>query len=506
MKKTLSKHPFLYSGIAIVVLIVIALFVFRNSGTNYETMTVERKDFKIEVAASGRVVAHDRADLGFEQNGKISSIYVKVSDTVKKGLTIASIDNADLRADLAQKQAILAREQAKLSSIVQGTRTEQLNIDSQNFIDSSRSLLVAMRAAYVASEGAMLNYVDTLFTNGNSVNPTIILRTQSYNEQKDIEEKRLRITEKLSQWKNTLSLITDTTDETKINNARDIAVSTFDSMKTFVDKLSYIANNNFPGNSGLTQSQIDVYRNAVNVADANITSANETFQTADTSWSKYRATLSLSKAGSTKQDIIAQSAQVDSALADVAVSRSKLSKSIIIAPFDGIITRVDGKIGEIVSPNTSLFSIMSTSTYEIESYVPEVHIANITPGNKVSVTLDAYGTDIIFNAEVISIDPAETIKDGVSTYKVTMKFTDHDPRIKSGMTASVKIITKEKADTIVIPQGFIKTNNTGKYVTILKDNKKIQIPVVTDGLSALGQSDIIEGLSGGEVIIIEKAK
>lgn len=504
MKKSFIRRPFVYIPSAIIIIIIIAIIVFGSSGTKYETTVAKRGSFKLEVSASGRVVAKDRADLGFEQNGKISMIYVKVGDSVKKGSQIASIENSDLRAELAQKNAILAKEQAKLASLLQGTRPEQLIIDKQNYTDSSKAMMIAMRSSYATAEGAMLNNADLIFTNGNSVNPTLKVSAQSYNEQRDIETKRQQISERLRDWKNAISNITDSTDAKQINNARIAAETAFTTMKAFSDKLGYIINNIYESNSGLSQSTIDSYKNATNLLSSNIASALETYQTASTAWNKYKASLDLSLAGATKEDIIAEQAQVQSAIADVEAARSKLSKSIIVSPFDGVITKSDGKIGEIISPNSSLFSIMSTSTFEIESYVPEVHIANIKPGNKASVTLDAYGEDVIFNAEVDSVDPAETIKDGVSTYKITLVFKDNDPRIKSGMTASVKITTLEKSDTIVVPQGFIKIVNGKKTVTILNGKNKTTVPVVTDGLSALGQAEIVQGLAGGETIIIEK--
>ena len=50
------------------------------------------------------------------------------------------------------------------------------------------------------------------------------------------------------------------------------------------------------------------------------------------------------------------------------------------------------------------------------------------------VTLDAYGSGVIFQARVDIIDPAETVLDGVPPYKVTLDFVSADPRIRSGMT------------------------------------------------------------------------
>jgi multidrug efflux pump subunit AcrA (membrane-fusion protein) len=183
-------------------------------------------------------------------------------------------------------------------------------------------------------------------------------------------------------------------------------------------------------------------------------------------------------------------------------AESNLNDYYIRAPFDGVITKIDTKVGEIVSPDLSIVSMMSDGIFQIESFVPEVSISMIKIGSSASVTLDAYGDSQIFKAKVIYIDPAETMQDGVSTYKIKLIFDTQDPRILSGMTANILVISSLKNNVIVLPKGVIYERNGINFIQI-KNNKKIEEKEIKIGeTSPLGQVEVVDGVNEGDIIIL----
>lgn len=183
-------------------------------------------------------------------------------------------------------------------------------------------------------------------------------------------------------------------------------------------------------------------------------------------------------------------------------ARNELEDYFIRAPFDGIITKVDAKIGEIAISNTPLVSMISAGVFQVESYVPEVNIAQIKLGEEASITLDAYGEGELFFAKIVSIDPAETIRDGVSTYKTKLQFLESDDRIKSGMTANALITTFNKPNVVVVPRGVVFDKNGKKFVQVKVGKKIIDTEVVLGSSSSLGQVEVISGLADGDVVIL----
>ena len=148
---------------------------------------------------------------------------------------------------------------------------------------------------------------------------------------------------------------------------------------------------------------------------------------------------------------------------------------------------------------------MSIGRYEMEAFVPEADIAKVKVGNKANVTLDAYGSDNFFPAEVYQIDPAETVIEGVATYRVRLRFIQEDIRIKSGMTANIDLITKEVSQVIAIPARVVVSFAGEKTVKVLVDNKPIERKVILGVKGSDGMVEVLSGLKVGEsVITVEK--
>jgi len=159
-------------------------------------------------------------------------------------------------------------------------------------------------------------------------------------------------------------------------------------------------------------------------------------------------------------------------------------------------------VGEAVSINVPVAKVISASGFEVEVNIPEADIAKVKLGDKSKVTLDAYGDDALFEAEVVSIDPAETIIEGVATYKTTLQFSEKDDRIKSGMTANLDILTAERHSVIAIPQRAVITKDGQKTVRLLGDNNEVTEVNVQTGLRGSdGKIEILSGVNEGDKVI-----
>lgn len=293
-----------------------------------------------------------------------------------------------------------------------------------------------------------------------------------------------------------------------LNSYINEAEKNLDKIKFFLDDVS-LAVNSLTAISRLSQTTIDGYRSDVstartnmNTAITNFSSAKEKLNTAETNLVIVQNQLNLMKAGTLPEKISSQEATVEKAKANIKNINAKINKTVLYSPINGIITKQDAKVGEIVSANTILVSIISESDFEIEADVPEADIAKIKIGDKAALTLDAYGDDVEFGAIVVRIDPAETVIEGVSNYKVTLNFSEKDNRIRSGMTANLDILTEKKENVISVPQRAVIIKNGDKLVRILVDDEKIEERSVKTGLrGSSGNIEIIEGVNEGDKVI-----
>ncbi len=504
--------------IAIVMVVLGAYFVFAQNGAgNDELFVVTKGDFTKQVFVSGTVKATQSVELGFAQGGRVSGVYAKVGDKVSRNALLAEIENGDLRAQVLQRQAAFESEEAKLLSLKQGTRPEEVSVSQSEVakneaaLEQTRQELVnVIRDVFDVSDDALRNQVDQFISNPRSNNPQIVFFVLDSGAENALETGRVKVGSELGAWEKSLTLLTIESDLTKAQlEAKQNLLAVNSILAEASTALSQAVPNQTSTEASVKEWVIDITaaRTALNAAISSLTDVVTRNKGAESTLEISRKNLTLALAGSTQADIDTQVAKVKAAQADIQNARSQLLKTLIVAPFTGVVTKMESKVGAVASSNVSDIALISEGAFQIESYVPEVDIAEVEVGDVARATLDAYGDGVIFDTKIISIDPAETIRDGVSTYKTVLQFITQDPRIKSGMTANVIITTEKKTDVISLPQRVVETKADGTRIVQVKEGGVVSDrEVVTGKISSLGQIEIISGLQVGDVVVLTESK
>jgi HlyD family secretion protein len=255
------------------------------------------------------------------------------------------------------------------------------------------------------------------------------------------------------------------------------------------------------------KSSVNTGRTNVNTAATSVNSQQQTILSQKITVKKIDSELKLKLAGSTAEQISAQEAAVKQAAAKAQGIRAQISKTVLRSPITGVVTKQDAKIGEIAAAGAVLVSVISQNKLEVEAKIPEVDIAKVKIGDLSTLTLDAYRNDVVFEAKVSFIDPAETITEGVPTYKTKFNFLKEDERIKPGMTANIDIVTNKHEGVISIPQRAVIKENKSEYVLVYNNEGKSERRQVKTGLrDSEGYIEITEGLSVGEKIAASPEK
>jgi multidrug efflux pump subunit AcrA (membrane-fusion protein) len=477
----------LFTGWRYVILIVLVVgvggYVYLSQGKALgTTVTIVPGDFTEQVSVSGTVIAAQDVDLGFAANGRIAGTYVRVGQHVDAGTLLAQTENGDLVATVAQKKAILASLQA-------GTRPEQVAVAQANVTSAASALVNAIQNAYTTSDDAVHNRADAFFTNPRT-NPKLSFAVANSALQMTVEHDRVIMEPTLLAWAQLVKKIDPT-------NAVDSALQ---AQGYLAQVVTLLADSNAVLNQAIPDQSVSVatlsgYNTSLATARANVNSATTALTNAFSALTDAQKSLELTKAGALPEDIAAATAEVENA-------RANLAKTQVVAPFGGTVTHMDAKVGETVSPNTAEISMQSDGLFQIETYVPEVSIARVAKGNAATTTLDAYGSSVLFPSAVVLVDPAETVKDGVPTYKTTLTFLKYDARIRSGMTANVVIQTGLLHNAIVIPAGSIGTKAGALYVSVLEKGVVVNRTVTVGTSPALGQAHILSGITAGDTVLL----
>jgi len=495
------RHPWRYGVIGLVILSLCVGFSFigGNDTGNFDSVQVTKKTLTESVRISGNVQAAQEAILSFETSGTVSRIPSPIGTTVTQGSTIIALENSELAA---QYDA----EVIKLSELKNGTRPEELAV-SQRELESAQvnreergaELSAAINDAYTRASSA-IDIADRIMDNPNSQNAALSFSTPDTDLKISISFTRQAIYRNMPIWR-TLALSASTTES--LPSTLSTSFINVNTVRNYLTLLSEALSSQ-PNDMTIKGLSVITIRSDVASARASLETALSSLTVAHTAWQSARGAfdvaereLALKQSGSRTEVVAAQEAVVRQ-------YEARLAKTVLRAPFDGIVTAVDVEVGELAPANQKVAGLMSVSNFEVKAQIPEVEIAKIAVGNTATITLDAYGENVTFSALVSEIEPAETIVSGVPTYTTTLTFTQDDPRIRSGMTANISIIGTAHPDILTIPASALALNGNDRIVKIPARNKDGFIEkIVTTGIfGSDGSVEILSGLSENETVLV----
>jgi RND family efflux transporter MFP subunit len=529
-------------SIAGAILFAVLLFTIFGGGADevaYDTVVAELQDLKQEINATGRIEAIRHIDLAFEKSGRVGSTNVSVGDKVVRGQVLLTLESAEASAELAQAlasvesakaslqqyEASLANQTAKLNELIVGVREEEVFLYESKVVSAETALssakdgaINAVADAYTRSEEAVRNTADQMFNSPKTSGASLKFTTTDSGLKNKVELSRVELESVLTLWKSDLSVLENTGD---IDSSLSLAKLNLEKIKSFLEDMSSSLNNALT--SGIVsqttidgwRASISLARTSINLAIANHSTAKEKLKNAETALVVAQNELALRKAPSTPEQISAQEAAVDQAKANIISQKAQIrlaesnvqavevryAKNILRSPISGTVTKQDAKEGEIIAANQIVVSIISEGEFEIEAYIVEADIVGLEVGDMASLTLDAYGDDILFMATVVEIDPAAVQVEGVANYRITLKLSADDERIRAGMTADIDIVTDERESVIAIPQRAVIFKRDGKIVRTLNSGILSEVEVETGIRGERGLIEIVSGINEGDIVV-----
>jgi HlyD family secretion protein len=299
--------------------------------------------------------------------------------------------------------------------------------------------------------------------------------------------------------------------------------SFLDSSFLLADKI--VINTNYPQTTkDAIKSDISTQQSTNNTtlvtlqtAKSNLISSIDSYisqiQAAESALSIAQAELKLTQADPREFELNSARAKVGQAQAQLNKVLADLADYAIIAPIDGVVTKVNYNLGEQAVASQTVIKMLSTEEYEINVDIPESDIAKLKVGDEVVIELDAFGSDHLFAGKVAFIDPAQTVIQDVTYYSTTVSLESNSwvERIKPGMSADVTITTAEKNDVIYIPQRAVKIREAllgevpEKYVEVLINEEEVEEKTVEVGLRGDGGLvEILSGIEDGDRVITFK--
>ncbi len=508
---TLTKHQiFISASIVVIAGITFAVSHSLAQRPAYTTASVSRTSITEGVTASGMVTAAQNISLSFQANGTVAAVPVQVGQVVHHGELLASLNALDAAAAIAQANASVAIAQANYEKVLSGATGAQIDVSkaavasAQTALDNAKINLDAVRAAQNTAvqnaQTALFNSAITgvpAVTNADAVQPIF---TGAY-EGTDAATYAISINETGSgaQFQASGPKVFFGAVRNSPVPLGDTGLSIqFAAVPAASDAWTVtIPNTNAPA----FISNQNSYSSALKTRDTQISVAEGQVNSAQSALAQAEAALSLQVSAARPEDVAAANAGLASAHAQLALAQSLYSKTAIISPIDGVVSSVVAKIGQTVSPGAPQISVISSGNYQVQLFISENDLAKVAVGDVASVTLDAYGNGELFPASVVAIDPGASVVNGASAYKVTLRFTNEDARIKDGMGANVTITNQTKTNVLTVPATALIKKDADVFVLKRNLDGSFADQKVTVGITSVaGSVEIISGVSEGDQV------
>lgn len=188
--------------------------------------------------------------------------------------------------------------------------------------------------------------------------------------------------------------------------------------------------------------------------------------------------------------------------------KKNLDKSVVRAPFTGVVDDVITDEGSVVAPGqTPLFRVVNLNDMYVTVDVPERYITNVTIGKEVKANFPVLGKTIDSKVRQTGkfINPANR------TFKIEVPLENKDQSIKPNLTAKLRINDYSNEKALLIPLSVISEDASGEqYVYVVQNKDKEQgiskKAIITTGQSEGDLVEVLSGLSVGSEIIIEGAR
>lgn len=501
----MKRKYLILGGIALAIILGAGGFYFWQQSTKAQattaarqTTTVARGLLTASVSGAGNISAPVQSNLSFGVGDlRVTDVKVKVGDEVKAGDVLAqanakqyedAVKNAEL--NLQSAQLALAELEAPATTDEIATAQAQLNAAQASY-DSAVAKLqelkagtdkLTVQAAQASLASAQESYKSALAKSQMTDQQITVLRAS-------LETARINLESAQAAY----NAIAWQDNATNSSAAKDLQTATiaYESAKASYDlSMAEMNNSELKSAEAALASAQASFKSAKQGATADeLASAQAAVDTAQSNLIEAKTNLQTVKDGATETARLAAQATVNTAQASLDEAKRTLESAKITAPFDGVVGSVSTFVGQTTSANTTVMTLVDTSTLETQVTLSEVDVSAVKAGQNVELGFDALG-DAVYPGIVTAVSPLGTTSSGVVNYTVTIALTNPDPKILPGMTALANIITEQREDAVYVANRAIKTQNNRKVVTMLFEGKEIPL-IVQTGMTNSSFTEII---------------
>ncbi|UCG82182.1 MAG: HlyD family efflux transporter periplasmic adaptor subunit [Dehalococcoidia bacterium] len=513
----------------LIALIVVGLTV-SSLGCSVETdeaevaeiqiINVERGDLAIEITAVGNLALSHSEDLAFDlfyQEGTVEEVLVEEGDSVTEGQVLAKLDTEEWEDELSTlEDQVIARERDLVQAEI-NLKTAQQNL--KNAQDNKEAKELALLNAQISLDQAEYNLSVAEETH---VWPDLEIAEAEVEKAEAFLEYALD-----GGWESVITRAQAELDAAE--REYNALVQGYDTEEVAIKKL-----------------QVESAKLALAQTEADLGEVAE-----DVALKELQLTLNQGKLEDAGKALIDAGEELEEA-------RSK--SPIIVAPFDGFITKVSVEGGDEVLSGTVAVQLADPEKFEADIFVGEMDITQVKLGGEAWVQVDAM-SGLTLPAEVTHISPTATIQSGVVNYQVKVEIKSLEAvvqerqvarqeamqeiepgelperlrqaieegqitqgqaeemmsqrqqgrvpytipekfQLREGLTVTVTIVVDEKTDVLLVPNSAITSRGGQTYIQVEAADGTLVDRQIQTGISDYQFTEVTGGLDEGEQVAV----
>jgi len=189
--------------------------------------------------------------------------------------------------------------------------------------------------------------------------------------------------------------------------------------------------------------------------------------------------------------------QFNTNLSDLMLVEAQLNKTIVIAPFDGVLGLRQISEGSVIGTNDIIASIVNIDPIKIEFSIPERYANMVKVGSKIFFSNEAGGQEV--EGTVYAYEP--TIDAGTRTLKLRATSPNRNRSFLPGMFVRIKFVLGVEENALMIPSQSLIPELNGYKVFVVNNEGKVEERQVSIGTRTESDVQIINGLKEGDLVL-----
>ena len=205
------------------------------------------------------------------------------------------------------------------------------------------------------------------------------------------------------------------------------------------------------------------------------------------------------RSSSNEQTLRNSDLAIEAARNSLEKAQEDLTKTTIVAPFDGVVSTVNVKTGSIVNTTTAMLTVIDDSNIELPAQIDETQISKVQLGQTATVTLDALPGET-FEGQVTKVATAARIEQNIPIFDVTLLLDNSSGRLRDGMSAEATITVGEVGDTVTVPSRAVSVTDGQNSLRLLQADGTTKVQEVTV-VATEGLDTIVQGVPAGSKVV-----